>query len=331
MQWGNLSNSRVAFRLIRDLPCDTEARLFLFHIALVRLSHHIRSLAVGLPIQLKPAVGRHPETDDLFLCATQSKAPPAPRSSHRSASGLAWVQRVPEPWRENPFVCCRLPRLDFKEETRLSRYMSLRSVSWRIYFWGFVNFSAPWRRGHDHPDGVAAPVFVQLGSQWPVFFMRFTWRCSPPPAPPTATLVGWEPPSRVGPCACLLQALIHQRSLPAEQQVRDLVTRLFVGRVSGPHRGNWFILPPITHPVKVFHWPGLPSRRQSKGLWGMRKAVWVQLIEYKKKKEKKKDNFAFVAASRESTASTSFQVSEHFWLKSAVVKIAHIFTFIIRF
>lgn len=34
-----------------------------------------------------------------------------------------------------------------------------------------------------------------------------------------------------------------------------------------PHHSNWFILPPITHLFKIFDWPGLPRRRQSKGLW----------------------------------------------------------------
>lgn len=62
-------------------------------------------------------------------------------------------------------------------------------------------------------------------SRWSVFFMRFTWRrCSP---------LSWGQSSQ--PCwpLCLFAAaLIHQRLLPAEQQVCDLVTRLFVGRVS---------------------------------------------------------------------------------------------------
>lgn len=37
-----------------------------------------------------------------------------------------------------------------KEETRLSLYINLLSVSCGIYF-GFVKLSPPWRRGHDYP------------------------------------------------------------------------------------------------------------------------------------------------------------------------------------
>ncbi|CAB1459987.1 unnamed protein product [Pleuronectes platessa] len=84
--------------------------------------------------------------------------------------------------------------------------------------------------------------------------MRFTWRCCSP------ILRGHSPQPR-WPLRLFAAALIHQRSLPAEQQVGDLVTWLFVGRVSVPATVIGSSHPPITHPCKVFDWPGLPRSR----------------------------------------------------------------------
>lgn len=86
-------------------------------------------------------------------------------------------------------------------------------------------------------------------------FMRFTWRCCSPISRGRSPQPRW-------PLCLFAAALIHQRSLPTGQQVRDLVTCLFVGEGFSRRRGNWFIPPPITHPFKVFDWPGLPSRRR---------------------------------------------------------------------
>ncbi|KAG7518452.1 hypothetical protein JOB18_034500 [Solea senegalensis] len=87
---------------------------------------------------------------------------------------------------------------------------------------------------------------------------------------PVSSVGGHSPPGRVGPCACLPRALIHQRSLPTEQQVCDLVTWLFVGEGFSRRHGNWFMPPPITHRFALFDWPVSPKeakRRKSEGLW----------------------------------------------------------------
>lgn len=80
--------------------------------------------------------------------------------------------------------------------------------------------------------------------------------------------------------------LIHRCLLPAVQQVCDLVTQLFVRRVSvvATVIGSSY-RPPITHHSKAFDWPGLPRRTPSKGLWdemgekGSLVSVTSQLIE----------------------------------------------------
>lgn len=93
-----------------------------------------------------------------------------------------------------------------------------------------------------------------------LFFMRFTGRCCSP-------LSRGQSPQQCWPLCLFSAALIHQRLLPAEQQVCDLVTRLLVERVSVVATVIGSSYPPITHLFKDFDWPDLPRRRQSKGLW----------------------------------------------------------------
>ena len=165
-------------------------------------------------------------------------------SSRPGSVQWAGEQQVPVPRnKNNNFVCRRLVHTtthvpfystDASEwGTRLSLYISLLCVSWRIYFW-FVTLSAPWRRGHDHPAASPRQSLTMQMCRWarcepglppPPGFMRFTWRCCSP------ILRGHSPQPR-WPLCLFAAALIHQRSLPTEQQVGDLVTWLFVGRVS---------------------------------------------------------------------------------------------------
>lgn len=105
-------------------------------------------------------------------------------------------------------------------------------MSRRIYCW-FVNLSAPWRRGHDHPTASprqslqcrAAGQLGVRGLPLPPDGLFFLWRCCSP--------LSWgRSPPPCWPLCLFAAALIHRRLLPAEQQVCDLVTQLFVGRVS---------------------------------------------------------------------------------------------------
>lgn len=100
----------------------------------------------------------------------------------------------------------------------------------------FVNLSVPWRRGPDHLtasprqslQSKAAGQLSIRGIPLPLdglFFMRFTWRCCSP-------LPWGQSPWSCWPLCLFAAALIHRCLLPAEQQVCDLLTRLFVGRVS---------------------------------------------------------------------------------------------------
>lgn len=82
-----------------------------------------------------------------------------------------------------------------------------------------------------------------------------------------STSLGVTTPGCVGPCACLL---LH--CFPAEQQVWDLLTRPFVGRVSVVATVTTSCLPPPLPTGLVFDWPRLPRRRHSKGLWDEERA-----------------------------------------------------------
>lgn len=85
--------------------------------------------------------------------------------------------------------------------------------------------------------------------------MRFSWRWSDP-------LQSSQSPRPCWPLCLFAAALIHPHLIPTKQQVCDLVTWLFVRKSFSDQHGNWFILPPITHPLRVFDWPELPRKRE---------------------------------------------------------------------
>lgn len=196
-------------------------------------------------------------------------------------------------------------------------------MSWRIYFW-IVNLSAPWRRGHDHPTASprqslqcksAGQLSMRSFLYLPMacFFMRFTWRC----CPPSPHLEGSEPTAvlALGHVCCSANPPVLASHWATSLRLSDLaVCREGFSR----RHGNGFILPPITHPFKVFDWPGLPRRRGGDRArdYGMRngprekeRLSWAtsQLIENPAEffmKIEKLLNFFFVALSSLSTVLT---------------------------
>lgn len=169
------------------------------------------------------------------------------------------------------------------------------------------------------PNGVTAPVLTaqncwsaqyegaSFTSRWPVFYEVHMEVFLPP-------LMGSEPSAVLAlvPVFCSANPLALASRWATSLRLSDsAVCREGFSR----RQSNWFILPPITHLFKVFHWSGLPRRRQSKGLWDEKwprrerqteSMATSQLIENTSEFFMKIENFFFIPPSSVSTASTFF-------------------------
>lgn len=149
-------------------------------------------------------------------------------------------------------------------------------------------------------------------SWWPVFLWGSHGGVAPPPH-----LEGSEPPAvlALGHVCCSANPPVLASHWATSLRLSDLaVCREGFSR----RHGNGFILPPITHPFKVFDWPVLPRRRGGDRArdYGMRngprekeRVSWAtsQLIENPAEffmKIEKLLNFFFVALSSLSTVLT---------------------------
>lgn len=185
--------------------------------------------------------------------------------------------------KKKEFVCLRLYCMithsllyssddDFKVETWLSLYISLLSLSWRIYFW-FVNLSAPWRRGHAHPNASTRyssqrKAAGQLSYKEGLLYLPMACLLWGSHEGLLLPLTGSQPPAMLAivPVCFSANPLAFASCWATSLRLSDLA----VCREGFSRRcGNWFIPHPITHPLGLWlAWLAKEERRR----W--RKALW---------------------------------------------------------